>query len=66
MGGLRLEYREPSERAWLISADHGNLRDACRRIAALAPLVTEKLRDAGDLEPPVLSYEERVEHGLWW
>ena len=30
------------ERAWLISDDHGNLRDACRRVAALAPLVTEQ------------------------
>ena len=37
LDGLRLEYSEPHERAWLISDDHGNLRDACRRVAALAP-----------------------------
>ena len=61
LDGLRLEYTEPHERAWLISDDHGNLRDACRRVAALAPLVTEQLREAGDLDPPVTSYEERVE-----
>ena len=66
LDGLRLEYREPSERAWLISDDHGNLRDACRRLAALAPLVTERLRDVGDTDPPALSYEERVEQGVWW
>ena len=65
LDGLRLEYREPHERAWLISDDHGNLRDACRRVAALAPLVTEQLREAGDLDPPVTSYEERVEQGPW-
>ena len=53
LDGLRLEYPEPHERAWLISDDHGNLRDACRRVAALAPLVTEQLREAGDLDPPV-------------
>jgi hypothetical protein len=65
LGGLRLVYIEPHERAWLISDDHGNLRDACRRVAALAPTVTEQLRDAGNLEPPVTSYDERLEHGPW-
>ena len=66
LDGLRLEYSEPHERAWLISDDHGNLRDACRRVAALAPLVTEQLREAGQLDPPVTSYDERVQQGPWW
>ena len=49
---LRLEYSEPHERAWLISDDHGNLRDACRRVAALAPLVTEQpARPASSTRP---------------
>jgi hypothetical protein len=65
LDGLRLEYVEPHERAWLISDDHGNLRDACARVAALAPTVIEQLRDAGELDPPVTSYDERVEHGPW-
>ena len=43
LDGLRLEYSEPHERAWLIGDDHGNLRDACRRVAELSPLVTEQL-----------------------
>ena len=65
LDGLRLEYTEPHERAWLIGDDHGNLRDACRRVAALAPLVTEQLREAGELDPPVTSYQERLEEGPW-
>ena len=63
---LRLEYSEPHERAWLISDDDGNLRDACRRVAALAPLVTAQLRETGQLDPPVTSYDERVQQGPWW
>jgi len=66
LDGLRLEYSAPHEPAWLISDDDGNLRDACRRVAALAPLVTAQLREAGHLDPPVTSYDERVQQGPWW
>ena len=66
LDGLRLEYYEPHERAWLISDDSGNLRDACRRVAALAPQVTAQLREAGELDPPVTGYDERVQQGPWW
>jgi hypothetical protein len=34
-------------------------------VAALAPTVIERLRDAGELDPPVTSYDERVQHGPW-
>jgi hypothetical protein len=39
---------------------------ACGRVAALASLVTEQLREAGQLDPPVTNYDQRVQQGPWW
>lgn len=62
--GLRLEYVEPAEVAWLIADDHGDLREACGRVAALAGPVSDDLRDRLYLDPPVTDFAERVERGL--
>lgn len=66
LSGLRLEYTEPSEVAWLISHDRGDLREACERVAQLAPTVAQQLRDSpAELDPPITTFEERVERGPW-
>jgi hypothetical protein len=66
LGDLRLEYVEPAEVAWLICDDRGDLRESCDRVAALVPTVVEQLREsAAELDPPITSFDERVEAGPW-
>lgn len=61
---LRLEYVEPDEVAWLIAEDHGDLREACERVARAAAPVAAELREAiSDLEPPIAEYEQRLARG---
>ncbi len=64
LGGLRLEYVEPAEVAWLVAEDQGDLREACERVVGAAAPVAAELREAiYALEPPISQYAERVERG---
>ena len=65
LGDLRLEHVEPFESAWLVAEDRGDLREACERVAGLAPTVADQLREALWFEPAVTSFEERCERGPW-
>ncbi|MEJ7787348.1 MAG: hypothetical protein WKF96_21300 [Solirubrobacteraceae bacterium] len=66
LGDLKLEYREPDEVAWLICTDRGDLREACKSVASRVAHVTEQLRDSdAELDPPITSFDERVEVGPW-
>lgn len=64
LGELRLEYG-PGENAWLIAEDHGDLREACARVAGLAVPIVDQLRESLFFDPPVTSFEERCERGPW-
>ena len=65
LGDLRLEYREPAEVAWLIGDDAGDLREICERVASLAPIVARELGEAVELDPPMVSFDERLLRGPW-
>ena len=65
LGDLRLEHVEPFESAWLVAEDRGDLREACERVAGLAPTVADQLREALWFEPAVTSFGERCERGPW-
>lgn len=66
VGGLRLEYAEPYEVAWLVGDDRGNLREVCDTVASLAPTVARQLGACeADLEPPITSFDERLARGPW-
>jgi hypothetical protein len=58
--------KSSTQQAWLIGDDHGDLRETCDRVAALAPLVATQLRESeAALDPPVTSFDERVNTGPW-
>ena len=64
LGELWLEYVEPDEVAWLIAEDHGDLREACDRVAGAAAAIAAELAEAiSDLEPPIADYAERLARG---
>jgi hypothetical protein len=66
LGGMMLEYVEPAEVAWLICRDEGDLREACARVAGLAPTVAQQLCDSAVmLDPPIATFAERVDRGPW-
>jgi hypothetical protein len=67
LGDLRLEYREPDEVAWLVGQDRGDLCELCDRIAALAPTVATRLRGCwAELDAPLTTHADRLQHGPWW
>lgn len=64
---LRLEYREPSEVAWLIGDDVGDLRRTCEAVAALAPIVAGRMTELEVMVyPPTTSYADRLANGPWF
>jgi hypothetical protein len=67
LGDLRLEYHDGTDVAWLVAADDGHLREACEKVARLAPTVSRALSEHDVmLHPPTTTYAERVAHGPWF
>jgi GTP pyrophosphokinase len=67
LGDLRLEYREPSEVAWLISDDAGDLRRTCETIAELAPIVASRMSELEVMMyTPTTTYADRAANGPWF
>ena len=64
LAGLCLTYG-PGENAWLNAEDHGDLREACERVAGLAGTVADQLRESLFFDPPVVSFEDRCDRGPW-
>lgn len=67
LGDLRLEYREPSEVAWLVGEDRGDLRDVCERVARLAPTAAGRMIELEVMmHPPTTTYADMIAHGPWF
>ncbi len=62
LGELRLEYG-PGENAWLIAEDHGDLREACVRVARLAVPIVDQLRESLFFDPPATSFDSAASAG---
>ena len=67
LGDLRLEYREPSEVAWLVGDDCGDLREICETVAQLAPTVASQMIELKVMMcPPTTTYADMVANGPWF